>query len=122
MENIEVLIHSSIKIIGEKVIYIDPFKINKQYSDADFVFITHDHYDHYSEKDIDKVKKDNTIFIAPEKTVTKLLTKGIAGKNIISVLPNNDYEVNELKFKTIPAYNTNKAFHPKENGWVRICC
>ncbi len=24
----------------------------------------------------------------------------------------------EIKFETIPAYNTNKTFHPKENGWV----
>ena len=26
--------------------------------------------------------------------------------------------VEEIKFETIPAYNTNKTFHPKENGWV----
>lgn len=29
LENIEVLCHSSIRINKEKVIYIDPFKINK---------------------------------------------------------------------------------------------
>ncbi len=23
-----------------------------------------------------------------------------------------------IKFEAIPAYNTNKQFHPKENGWV----
>ena len=23
-----------------------------------------------------------------------------------------------IKFETVPAYNTNKIFHPKENGWV----
>ena len=55
LENVEVLCHSSIKINKEKVIYIDPFKIEKNYNDADIVFITHDHYDHYSEEDIDKV-------------------------------------------------------------------
>ena len=26
--------------------------------------------------------------------------------------------VQGIKFETIPAYNTNKTFHPKENGWV----
>ena len=26
--------------------------------------------------------------------------------------------VKGIKFKTIPAYNTNKTFHPKENDWV----
>ena len=26
--------------------------------------------------------------------------------------------VQGIKFETVPAYNTNKTFHPKENGWV----
>ena len=26
--------------------------------------------------------------------------------------------VQGIKFETIPSYNTNKTFHPKENGWV----
>ena len=56
LEYIEVLCHSSIKINKEKVIYIDPFKIDKNYNDADMIFVTHDHYDHYSEEDIDKIK------------------------------------------------------------------
>ena len=24
----------------------------------------------------------------------------------------------EIRFETVPAYNTNKQFHPKENEWV----
>ena len=54
LENIQVLYHSSIKINREKVIYIDPFKIDNEYHDADIIFITHSHFDHYSEEDIDK--------------------------------------------------------------------
>ena len=26
--------------------------------------------------------------------------------------------VQEIKFGTVPAYNTNKTFHPKENDWI----
>ena len=59
LENVEVLCHSSIKINKEKVIYIDPFKIDKNYNDADIIFITHDHYDHYSEDDIEKITISN---------------------------------------------------------------
>ena len=117
-ENAEVLIHSSIRLNGEKVIYIDPFKIDKQFNDANFVFITHDHYDHYSEEDIDKVKKNDTIFIVPEMLSSKLLKKGIPDTNIVPVEPNRIYGVSGLKFETIPAYNIDKQFHPKENGWV----
>ena len=118
LEYIEVLCHSSIKINKEKVIYIDPFKIEKNYNDADIVFITHDHYDHYSEEDIDKVINENTIIIIPEELLTKLLRKGINKNAIITVEPNEKYVVQGIKFETIPAYNTNKTFHPKENGWV----
>ena len=118
LENIEVLYHSSIRINKEKTIYIDPFKIDKDYNDADIVFITHDHYDHYSEEDIDKVINENTTIIIPEELLTKLLKKGINKNAIITVEPNEKYVVQGIKFETIPAYNTNKTFHPKKNGWV----
>ena len=118
LENIEVLYHSSIRINKEKTIYIDPFKIDRNYNDADIVFITHDHYDHYSEEDIDKVINENTTIIIPEELLTKLLKKGINKNAIITVEPNEKYVVQGIKFETIPAYNTNKTFHPKENGWV----
>ena len=118
LENIEVLYHSSIRINKEKTIYIDPFKIDKDYNDADIVFITHDHYDHYSEEDIDKVINENTTIIIPDELLTKLLRKGINKNAIITVEPNKNYMVQGIKFETISAYNTNKTFHPKENGWV----
>lgn len=118
LENVEVLYHSSIKIKDNKIIYIDPFKIDKDYNDADIVFITHDHFDHYSEEDIDKVINENTTIIIPEELLTKLLRKGINKNAIITVEPNKNYMVQGIKFETISAYNTNKTFHPKENGWV----
>ena len=118
LENVEVLNHSSIRINKERIIYIDPFKINKNYNDADIIFITHDHYDHYSEEDIDKVIGENTTIVIPEELLTKLLKKGIQKSAIITVEPNKEYMIQGIKFETIPAYNTNKAFHPKENEWV----
>lgn len=116
LDNIEVLIHSSIKFSKDIIIYFDPYKINKDYHDADIIFITHSHYDHYSPLDIKKVIKDNTIIVCPEDVKEELLKLDI--KNIIEVVPNKDYEVLNIKFKTIPAYNVNKNFHPKENNWV----
>ena len=118
LENIEVLCHSCIKFNKEEVIYFDPFKIEKNYNDADLIFITHDHYDHYSEEDIDKVIKERTIIVAPEDMLTKLLKKGFERENILLVEPNEKYRVRGIEFKTIPAYNVNKQFHPKANEWV----
>ena len=37
---------SALKFEEEKTIYFDPFDISKDYHDADYIFITHSHYDH----------------------------------------------------------------------------
>lgn len=118
LEGIDVLYHSSIKINKGKVIYIDPFKIDENYSDADIIFITHNHYDHYSPNDINKVRKEDTIIIAPEDLYEELQNMRFKQENIIAVKPNEKNTIKEVKFETIPAYNINKKFHPKENGWV----
>ena len=40
-------------------------------------------------------------------------------KNAIIVAePNKEYETQGINFNTIPAYNINKKFHPKENNWL----
>ena len=110
---IEINCHSSIKITKGIIIYIDPFRINEEKHDADLILITHDHYDHYSPEDINKIIKEDTIIIAP-KTVKELNNK----ENIIFVEPNKTYNIKGYKIVTVPAYNINKHFHPKENNWV----
>ena len=118
LENIEVLCHSSIRFNKGLIIYFDPFKINKNYNDADIIFITHSHYDHYSEEDISKVIKDNSTIVVPKDLEDMVLQFGFAKEHIIVVSPNEEYSVLRINFKTIPAYNTNKNFHPKSNEWV----
>ena len=118
LENIEVLCHSSIKFNKGLIIYFDPFKINENYHDADIIFITHSHYDHYSEEDISKVIKDNTTIVVPKDLEDMVLQFGFAKEHIIVVSPNEEYSVLGINFKTIPAYNANKNFHPKSNEWV----
>lgn len=117
LENIQVLYHSSIKINKEKVIYIDPLKIEDNCHDADIIFITHSHYDHYSEEDIKKIIKEDTKIVVTndlQETASKLTNE----ENVISVQPNEKYCVEGIIFETIPAYNLNKQFHPKQNNWV----
>ena len=118
-ENIEVFINNSIRIrdrIG--TIYIDPYEMKEEPHDADYIFITHDHYDHYSPEDILKVVGDATVLIIPEKMEGKI--SGISGKmrKDVMVKPGMFYEVEGLEFDTVPAYNTIKPFHMKSAGWV----
>ena len=119
LKGIECLGHSTIKINkSNKIIYIDPYNIKNGLNDADYIFITHNHYDHFSEVDIKKVKNNETIIIITEDLYTNTLKLGFNGMNIITVKPNENYQVDGIKFSTISAYNTNKTFHPKENEWV----
>lgn len=118
LEGINVLCHSSIRINKGKVIYIDPFKIEKDFKDADIIFITHDHYDHYSEPDIDKVRKDETIVVAPESLLENLYMRGFKRENIIVTEPGEKDIIGDIVFETVPAYNINKQLHPKEKNWV----
>ena len=118
INNISINCHSSIKINGEKVIYVDPYKIKGINNDADLIFITHEHCDHYSIEDINNVKKNNTRFIVPKSMKNRLIIDGISESDIISVGVKNKYNIDDIEFETIPAYNINKNFHPKNNNWV----
>lgn len=117
-ENIEVLIHSSIRIKSSAgMIYIDPFKVSTSYNDADFIFITHDHYDHYSAEDIRKVMGENTVLIVPERMVKTVSDDFSDSCEIRTVHPGESCCIKNLEFETTPAYNLLKPFHPKKSGW-----
>ena len=118
IEGINVLCHSSIKLTKEKIIHFDPYKINNELHDADIIFITHSHYDHFSEEDIKKIKKEDTTIVAPIDLLERIRNLGFSEENIIIVKPDENYKVGEIEFKTIRAYNTDKPFHPKSNNWV----
>ena len=107
---IEVIHHASIKLIGEKIIYFDPYKIEEEIHDADYIFITHDHYDHYDPDSINKVRKDNTKIIVPLCLKDKDYNLLVEGYRM--------YEIDGIKFNTIPSYNINKDYHPREKYYV----
>lgn len=118
LENVTCLGHSTIKINSPQTIYIDPYNLSDNYQDADFIFITHSHYDHFSPEDILKIKKDNTKIIIPADLLTKTIELGFQDTHILVVKPNESYTIDNIPFKTIPSYNTNKQFHKKEYDWV----
>lgn len=115
--NISLNCQSSIKIESEKTIYFDPYKIQEEFHDADLIFITHDHYDHYDVESIKNIMKDTTKIIIPDK-LAPIVLMTFNSKNVIGVLPNNNYELEGIPVETIPSYNTNKEYHPKNNNWV----
>src|SRR3989337_2406255 len=70
-ENIHWLGHDTFKIVGEKVVFTDPFKIRKR-DTADIILITHEHYDHCSPEDIKKIQGPDTVIVAPPDCAGKL--------------------------------------------------
>lgn len=118
IKGVEVLCHSSIKISKSKVIYIDPFRIKEEKNDADYILITHSHYDHFSEEDIRKVKNKETVIVVTKDLTERALKTGFNALNVITVEPEKEYQIGSISIKTIPAYNIDKQFHPKENEWV----
>ena len=119
LDRIEVFTHSSIRIRSDVgTIYVDPFHMREEPHDADFVLITHQHYDHFSVEDIRKVIKDSTILVSPESMIDDARELGREVKEIIGVAPGVYREIAGLELETIPAYNTLKPFHPRRAEWV----
>lgn len=116
--NIFVNTRSSIKLTGSKTIYFDPLEIEGAPHDADLIFVTHEHYDHFSPDDIQKVLKADTQLIVPSTMLKKVMKHNFQLQNIYGMLPMESANYDGLMCQGIPAYNTNKLFHPKKNNWL----
>lgn len=114
--SVEVLYHSSIRITGEKTVYVDPFGVDRDYHDADLILITHDHFDHFSPEDIGRVRRKDTVIVTPASTAKKAGELGF--DTVLTAAPGDAFTAAGLPVQAVAAYNTNKPNHPKENGWV----
>jgi len=103
--------HSSIKIKGDKTVYIDPWKLRDS-DTADLILISHSHGDHLSPGDVEKIHKDDTVIITTEDCAAQL------SGDVRVITPGDEIQVGEIKVEAVPSYNTNKAFHPRQNKWV----
>jgi len=103
--------HDGFRIDGDKVVYFDPYQISPG-TKADLILVTHEHFDHCSPGDIAKIQKPETVIVTEKDSAKKL--EG----NVKVVKPGQTFDVDEIKIEAVPAYNTDKTFHPKENGWL----
>lgn len=114
LARIEWLGHASFKIEtpGGDILYIDPWKLSKKYPEADVILVTHEHYDHLSAADIERLQKENTIVVT-----IPLCAPKITGK-IKTIRPGEGLQLGTIKITAMPAYNIKKPFHPKADGRV----
>ena len=118
MEHVSINAHSSIRIGGEHTVYFDPYLIKEEPHDADVIFVTHEHFDHFSPEDVAKVAKADTVYVAPKTTKKALKKANITDKNCTFMKPDREEEVCGITVRSVPAYNPAKQFHPKENEWL----
>ncbi len=100
--------HASVMIESAVTLYIDPWKTGTSLPKADIILVTHDHSDHYSEKDITSLSGPGTRVVSPVRT----------GSVTDVISPGRSLSLKGISIRAVPAYNLNKAFHPKDKGWV----
>ncbi len=98
-------------------VFIDPFKISDNIGEkADLILITHSHYDHCSVEDLKKIIKRGTMVVGPADILSQ--TRQIEDVNFKITEPGKSFDFKGIKIECVPAYNTNKPYHPKDESWV----
>ena len=120
LNNITINCHSSIKITTPQglIIYFDPYNLDKEIFDADYIFLTHNHYDHFDPSSIAKIQKSSTKFVFPLSMEADFQKNYPDLKDNLLVVPNASYQLDTLKITTIPSYNIVKKYHPQSQNWV----
>ena len=103
---------------------LDPFQVKGDYKPVDVLISTHEHFDHCSVEDMQKVVNSSTEVIGipmAEDNLSKLDCK-----KIHYVKPGETLTLKSIRFEFVPAYNVNKfrspkvPFHPKEDEKIGV--
>lgn len=112
LENISWLGHDGFMIkAGDKVVIIDPYQVTSA-DPADILLISHAHYDHCSPEDIEKLQTASTVIVTEPESARQLTG------DIRIMKPGDAIDVAGIKIEAVPAYNTNKKFHPRKKNWL----
>jgi len=109
--NIVWLGHDSFRIDASTCIYIDPYQLDGG-KPADLILVTHEHFDHCSPEDVARIQQPGTVIITEKDSAEKL------SGDVRVMTPGESLVLDGLTVEAVPAYNTNKDFHPKANGWL----
>jgi L-ascorbate metabolism protein UlaG (beta-lactamase superfamily) len=103
--------HDGFRIDGAKTIYFDPYQIAGG-PVADLILVSHEHFDHCSPEDIQKIQGPKTIIVT-EKDSAKKVTGDIK-----VMKPGDVLDLGDVKIEAVPSYNIDKDFHTKKKGWL----
>lgn len=92
-------------------IHVDPLGVDDDVP-ADYILLTHPHYDNFSEADIDRLRAPTTVVVAP--TTMKPLLDGADH----FMRPGDMIQLDGFDVLAVPAHNVDKRFHRPEQGWL----
>ena len=98
--------HSSFMIDGEQRIQVAPWRVIMSEAPPDIILIGHDHYDHCSPADVEKIRGQNTKIIGNEA-----VGRTIDGTTVIREW--QSIGVGKVSIKAIPAYSVRDPRHPR---------
>jgi L-ascorbate metabolism protein UlaG (beta-lactamase superfamily) len=112
--------HDSFRLDGPPVIYFDPWKLAAGSPQADIVLVSHGHDDHCSPDDIARISGPDTLVVAGPHAAAKLKSAKLirVGEKLVVADPLATEGSHRVTIEAVPAYNTNKKFHPKDAGHV----
>lgn len=112
--------HAGFIISAGKVLYVDPYQLSENSTKdvADILLITHEHYDHCSIADIEKICSKETIILTIADCQSKLISVRDKVKDIKLVSPGDKHSIEGIEIEVVPAYNVDKRFHQKEDEKV----
>jgi L-ascorbate metabolism protein UlaG (beta-lactamase superfamily) len=106
--------HASFQIrTGGKVIYIDLKKygnVVETSEKAETILVTHNHGDHCSPPKIQKLRKKDTVVIAPKNCASRI------GGSVKTIKPGEEIVVDDVRIEAVEAYNV-KRFKPSGKPW-----
>ncbi|HVB64347.1 MAG TPA: MBL fold metallo-hydrolase [Nitrolancea sp.] len=112
---------SSLRIdAGGMHIYIDPYNVPLGEPSADVILISHEHGDHLSPEDIDRVRTPDSVVFA-----SRLAAEAVGG-NVEVLLPGDSVSIGALHVRAVPAYTLTKfrangeANHPREHDHLGL--
>jgi L-ascorbate metabolism protein UlaG (beta-lactamase superfamily) len=109
LDRIQWLGHGSFRIEGPPLIYINPWRVVRSAFHADAILIGHDHYEHFSPADIEKLRGPDTQIITNEK-----LSQMIEGATLLRLW--NSITIDRARITAVPAYSPGDHRHEEKEG------
>jgi L-ascorbate metabolism protein UlaG (beta-lactamase superfamily) len=114
LEHLHWLGHAGFRLDGPPTIYFDPTSLGGEESQADIILISHLHDDHYAPQILKQISTPETVIVISQLMTARLEGDGVPGE-VRGLRPGERTTIGEVEIETVPAYNIDKSYHPKED-------